>query len=110
MKKKILIIITPLIFFVGIIYYSTMPDYSIFNSISNNYGSERNTELQVAVYKMHNTQDLITKIATEHNTINSFPSNLTINLYHSKYSFHKGHKPFYTITINYANKNKADNY
>ena len=29
------------------------------------------------------------------------PTTLTINLYHSKWSFHNGYEPFYTTTINY---------
>ncbi|RGJ25381.1 hypothetical protein DXD67_02290 [Coprococcus comes] len=41
-------------------------------------------------------------IEAEHNQINGTPTTLTINLHHSKWSFHNGYKPFYTTTINYG--------
>ena len=37
----------------------------------------------------------------EHNQINGPPTILTINLYHSKWSFRNGYEPFYSTTINY---------
>ena len=64
-------------------------------------GANRDTELQVIVYQYWNTDEVIAEIEAEHNQINGTPTILTINLYHSKWSFHNGYEPFYTTTINY---------
>ncbi len=101
MKKKLLFIITVLILLIGILYYISLPDYLIFNSISFSNGSNRNTELQVTVYQYWNIDDVIKEIENTHNQINGIPTTLTINLYHSKWSFRNGYEAFYTTTINY---------
>ena len=57
--------------------------------------------VQVIVYQYWNTDEVVAEIEAEHNQINGTPTILTINLYHSKWSFHNGYEPFYTTIINY---------
>ena len=57
-------------------------------------GANRDTELQVIVYQYWNTDEVVTEIEAEHNQINGTPTILTINVYHSKWSFHNGYEPF----------------
>ena len=101
MKKKLLFVTIIIIFLAGVLYYISLPDYLVFNSMSFSNGANRDTELQVIVYQYWNTDEVIAEIEAEHNQINGTPATLTINLYHSKYSFHNGYKPFYTVSINY---------
>ena len=101
MKKKLLFVTIILILLAGILYYISLPDYVVFNSMSFCNGSNRDTELQVIVYQYWNTDKVIQKIEAEHNQINGTPTTLIINLYHSKWSFRNTYKPFYTVTINY---------
>lgn len=84
-----------------ILYYISLPDYLVFNSMSFSNGANRDTELQVIVYQYWNTDEVIAEIEAEHNQINGTPTILTINLYHSKWSFRNGYEPFYSTTINY---------
>ena len=90
MKKKLLFATIILVLLAGVLYYM---------SFSN--GANRDTELQVIVYQYWNTDEVVAEIEAEHNQINGTPTILTINLYHSKWSFHNGYEPFYTTTINY---------
>mgnify|MGYP003266762128 CR=1 FL=1 len=108
MKKKLLFVAIILILLAGILYYISLPDYLVFNSMSFSNGANRDTELQVIVYQYWNTDEVVAEIEAEHNQINGTPTTLTINLYHSKWSFHNGYEPFYTTTINYDWKGKAD--
>ena len=101
MKKKLLFSTIILILLAGIIYYISLPDYLVFNSMSFSNGANRDTELQVIVYQYCNIDEVIAEIETEHNQINGTRTTLTINLHHSKLSFHNGYKPFYTTPINY---------
>ena len=71
MEKKLLFVAIILIFLAGVLYYISLPD------------------------------KVVEEIEAEHNQINGTPTTLTINLYHSKWSFHKGYEPFHTTTINY---------
>lgn len=41
---------------------------------------------------------MVVEIEAGHNQING-TTTLTINLYHSKWSFHNGYEPFYSTTI-----------
>ena len=70
------------------------PDYLAFNSMSFSNGANRDTELQVIVYQYWNTDEVIAEIEAEHNQINGTPTIPTINLYHSKWSFHNGYDHF----------------
>ena len=99
MKKKLLFATIILVLLAGILYYISLPDYLVFNSMSFSNGANRDTELQVAAYHQKNIDYLINEIA--HNQINGTPTILTINLYHSKWSFRNGYEPFYSTTINY---------
>ena len=101
MKKKLLFSTIILILLAGILYYISLPDYLVFNSMPFSNGANRDTELQVIVYQYCNIDEVIAEIETEHNQINGTPTTLTINLHHSKLSFHNGYKPFYTTPINY---------
>ncbi|MFR5021073.1 MAG: hypothetical protein ACLUCA_02000 [Mediterraneibacter gnavus] len=101
MKKKLLFITIVLILLIGILYYISLPDYLVFNSMSFSNGNNRNTELQVIVYQYWNTDEVVQEIEAEHNQINGTPTILTINLYRSKWSFRNGYKPFHATTINY---------
>ena len=100
--KKYFLLLLPVIFL--FILYLSLPDFLIFNSLSSNYNSIRDTELQVAVYHQKNIDYLINEIAQEHNMINGTPTTLTIHLYHSKREFQNGYKPFYSISIDYSKK------
>lgn len=94
MKKKLLFSTIILILLAGVLYYCiSLPDYLVFNSMSFSNGANRDTELQVIVYQYWNIDEVIQKIETEHNQVNGTPTTLTINLYHSKWSFHNGHEP-----------------
>ena len=92
MKKKLLFATIILVLLAGILYYISLPDYLVFNSMSFSNGANRDTELQVIVYQYWNTDEVIAEIEAEHNPI---------NLYHSKWSFRNGYEPFYSTTINY---------
>ena len=101
MKKKLLFATIILVLLAGILYYISLPDYLVFNSMSFSNGANRDTELQVIVYQYWNSDEVIAEIEAEHNQINGTPTILTINLYHSKWSFRNGYEPFYSTTINY---------
>ena len=101
MKRKVIIVLLLLCLFVGICYYISLPDYYVHNSMSFSNGANRDTELQVIVYQYWNIDEVVAEIEAEHNQINGTPTTLTINLHHSKWSFHNGYKPFYTTTITY---------
>lgn len=101
MKKKLLFITIILVLLASVLYYISLPDYLVFNSMSFSNRANRDTELQVIVYQYWNTDEVVAEIEAEHNQINGTPTTLTINLYHSKWSFHNGYEPFYTTTINY---------
>ena len=101
MKKKLLFITIILPLLIGVLACISLPDYLVFNSISFSSGVDRNTELQVIAYQYWNTDEVVEEIEEEHNQINGIPTTLTINLYHSKWSFQNGYEPFYTTTINY---------
>ena len=101
MKKKLLLSTITLLLIAGGLYYISLPDYLVFNSMSFSNGANRDTELQVIVYQYWNTDEVIAEIEAEHNQINGTPTPLIINLYHSKWSFHNGDEPFYSTTINY---------
>ena len=75
------------------------PDYLAFNSMSFSNGANRDTELQVIVYQYWNADEVVAEIEAEHNQINGTPTILTINLYHSKWSFRNGYEPFYSTTV-----------
>lgn len=83
MKKKLLFATIILVLLAGILYYISLPDYLVFNSMSFSNGANRDTELQVIVYQYWNTDEVIAEIEAEHNQINGTPTILTINLYHS---------------------------
>lgn len=101
MKKKLLFVTIILILLAGVLYYISLPDYLVFNSMSFSNGDNRDTELQVIVYQYWNTDEVVAEIEAEHNQINGTPTTLIINLYHSKWSFHNRYEPFYSTTINY---------
>ena len=101
MKKKLLSITIVLILLIGVLYYISLPDYLVFNSMSFSNEANRNTELQVIIYQFWNIDEVVQEIETEYNQINGKPSILTINLYHSKWSFRNKYEPFYTTTANY---------
>ena len=101
MKKKLLFVTIILILLAVILYYISLPDYLVFNSMSFINGANRDTELQVIVYQYWNTDKVVAEIEAEHNQVNGTPTTLTLNLYHSKWSFHNGDEPFYSTTINY---------
>jgi len=50
MKKKLLFATIILVLLAGILYYISLPDYLVFNSMSFSNGANRDTELQVIVY------------------------------------------------------------
>lgn len=101
MKKKLLLSIIILVLIAGVLYYISLPDYLVFNSMSFSNGANRDTKLQVIVYQYWNTNEVVEEIETEHNQINGIPTTLIINLYHSKWSLQNGYEPFYSTTINY---------
>ena len=70
MKKKLLFATIILVLLAGILYYISLPDYLVFNSMSFSNGANRDTELQVIVYQYWNTDEEIAKIEAEHNQIN----------------------------------------
>lgn len=86
-------------------YYLSLPNFIIHNSMSFSYDSDRgqirDTDLRVIVYKYFDTESLIEDIEEEHNTINGTPSSLEINLYHSKWELRHGIGPYYTSKIEY---------
>ena len=90
MKKKLLFATIVLVLLAGVLYYISLPDYLVFNSMSFSNGANRDTELQVIVYQYWNTDEVVAEIEAEQNQINR-----------SKWSFHNGYEPFYSTTINY---------
>ena len=55
MKKKLLFATIVLVLLAGVLYYISLPDYLVFNSMSFSNGANRDTELQVIVYQYWNT-------------------------------------------------------
>ena len=55
MKKKLLFATIILVLLAGVLYYISLPDYLVFNSMSFSNGANRDTELQVIVYQYWNT-------------------------------------------------------
>lgn len=102
MKKKLLCIVS-IILLAGLVYYISLPDFIIHNSMSFSYdsGQIRDTDLRVISYKYFETESLIEDIEEEHNTINGTPSSLEINLYHSKWELTHGIGPYHTAKIEY---------
>ena len=94
MKKKLLFATIILVLLAGVLYYISLPDYLVFNSMSFSNGANRDTELQVIVYQYWNIDEVVAEIKAEHNQINGTPTTLTINLHRSKWSFHNGYEPF----------------
>ena len=62
MKKKLLFATIILVLLAGILYYISLPDYLVFNSMSFSNGANRDTELQVIVYQYWNTDEVIAEI------------------------------------------------
>ena len=58
MKKKLLLVTITLILLTGVLYYISLPDYLVFNSMSFSNGANRDTELQVIVYQYWNTDEI----------------------------------------------------
>ena len=54
MKKKLLFATIVLVLLAGVLYYISLPDYLVFNSMSFSNGANRDTELQVIVYQYWN--------------------------------------------------------
>lgn len=104
MKKKLLCILS-IVLLAGLVYYLSLPDFIIHNSMSFSYDSDhgqiRDTDLRVISYKYFETESLIEDIEEEHNEINGTPSSLEINLYHSKWELRHGIGPYYTSKIEY---------
>lgn len=101
MKKNFLISLSVLCLLIGIFYYISLPDYHIFNSTSFGSQSNRDTTLQVIVYKYWDIDELIREIEEEHNKINGTPATLEINLYYSRWHFLHGKEPFKTSMFKY---------
>ncbi len=104
MKKKFIAIFFTLCLFVGILYYLSLPDYHVFNSISTSNQNTRDTALKVVVYKYWKIDDTILKIEKEHNKINGTPTTLEINLYYSRWLIRYGEQPFKTVGFEYGEK------
>ena len=81
MKKKLLFATIILVLLAGVLYYISLPDYLVFNSMSFSNGANRDTELQVIVYQYWNIDEVVAEIKAEHNQINGTPTTLTINLH-----------------------------
>ena len=62
MKKKLLFATIILVLLAGILYYISLPDYLVFNSMSFSNGANRDTELQVIVYQYWNTDEVVAEI------------------------------------------------
>lgn len=70
MKKKLLFVTIILILLAGILYYISLPDYLVFNSMSFSNDPNRDIELQVIVYQYWNTDEVLKEIKKEHNQRN----------------------------------------
>ena len=51
MKKKLLFATIILVLLASVLYYISLPDYLVFNSMSFSNGANRDTELQVILYQ-----------------------------------------------------------
>ena len=69
MKKKLLFATIILVLLAGVLYYISLPDYLVFNSMSFSNGANRDTELQVIVYQYWNTDEVVYRFG-----INAFGS------------------------------------
>mgnify|MGYP001462405177 CR=1 FL=1 len=76
MKKKLLFATIILVLLAGVLYYISLPDYLVFNSMSFSNGANRDTELQVIVYQYWNIDEVVAEIKAEHNQINGTPTTL----------------------------------
>ena len=66
MKKKLLFATIILVLLAGVLYYISLPDYLVFNSMSFSNGANfRDTELQVIVYQYWNTDEVVAEIEAE---------------------------------------------
>ena len=62
MKKKLLFITIILVLLASVLYYISLPDYLVFNSMSFSNGANRDTELQVIVYQYWNTDEVVAEM------------------------------------------------
>lgn len=97
MRKKSAIILIIFFLSIGILYYLSLPDYHVFNSMSFSNQDTRDTELNVIVYRHWGIDELVQEIREEHAKINGTPTTLEINLYYSKWHLRSGKEPFKTV-------------
>ena len=108
MKRKILVILISLFLLSAVVYYISLPDYIIVNSMSFSSENTRETEIKVVIYKYHDIDDTVKAIEQEHNRINGTPTSLEMNLYYSRWHLRHGSGPFKTVIFNYAHNKYAD--
>lgn len=101
MSIKIRIAIIFILFvLVCVTYYIQLPKYKIHTSTTSEGPDYKETELQVIVYKLVESEILAKEIASQHNTMNGTPNKLTIRLYRSKYDVDCS-RDFYKVVLEY---------
>lgn len=103
MKRVIAIFVAVVLLICGIVY-ARLPDYKVFYSISNGDRTERETRLDVIVYKFWDVDKAIKDIEEEHNRINGTPTELKMRLYHSVWEMQHSYKPFRTVEFDYRHR------
>ena len=66
-----------------------LPDYEVYSSTSFSNGGNRDTVLNVIIYRYWGIDELAERIKDEHNMINGTPTTLEIRMYYSEWHMHK---------------------
>lgn len=96
MKKQII----PIIFGLILLFYTCLPTYTIFSSISSTSQTYRETTLIVFTHKFWALDNIAKEIVSTHNQINGTPSKLNIDFFLSKIFF-KYNLPLFSFSQTY---------
>lgn len=94
--RKIYLAFTGMLVGLYLYGYKIIPEYKIQTSISMESQSDRQTILQVIVYRNHHDQELPGKIEEFFMNLNGSPTELQMNLY-----FEGQSKPYKTVDFKY---------
>lgn len=84
-----------------LVYYIRLPEYRVYNSISNTGADYREVDMHVIVYKTWDIEKTVEKIVSEYKKMNGVPNQLTVYLYHNKFDIMHG-REFYKKVFLYG--------
>lgn len=81
-------------------YHIQLPEYTVYWVFSTERADYKETDLHVIAYEIWHNQDMVERVAADHNKRNGAPDRLTVRLYSSQYNLEHG-KEFYIRTFEY---------